>query len=40
VVTPGWVTLLGNGVSQDIDIITLRFNYGFGCYTTPVTARY
>jgi outer membrane immunogenic protein len=40
VVTPGGVTLLGNGVSQDVDMITLRVNYRFGGYGAPVTARY
>ncbi|MBR0828280.1 porin family protein [Bradyrhizobium manausense] len=40
VVTPIGVTLLGTGVSQDVDMITLRFNYRFGGYTAPVTARY
>jgi outer membrane immunogenic protein len=40
VVTPGGLTLLGNGVSQDVDMITLRLNYRFGGYGAPVTARY
>lgn len=40
VVTPGGVTLLGTGVSQDIDMVTLRLNYRFGGYTAPVAARY
>ncbi|CUU16530.1 bll6524 hypothetical protein CDS [Bradyrhizobium sp.] len=40
VVTPGGITLLGNGVSQDVDMVTLRLNYRFGGYSAPVTARY
>jgi outer membrane immunogenic protein len=40
VVTPGGFTLLGSGVSQDVDMITLRVNYRFGGYGAPVTARY
>jgi outer membrane immunogenic protein len=40
VVTPGGLTLLGNGVSQDVDMVTLRLNYRFGGYGAPVTARY
>jgi outer membrane immunogenic protein len=40
VVTPGGATLLGSGVSQDIDMITLRLNYKFGGYGVPVAAKY
>jgi len=27
-------------VSLDVDMVTLRFNYRFGGYGAPVTARY
>jgi outer membrane immunogenic protein len=41
VVTPGGVTLLGDGVKQDVDMVTVRFNYRFGGLgTPPVAARY
>ncbi|MBR0774972.1 outer membrane beta-barrel protein [Bradyrhizobium diazoefficiens] len=40
VVLPGGATLLGSGVSQDIDMITLRLNYKFGGYGLPVAAKY
>ena len=39
-VTPGGVTVLGTGVSQDVDMLTLRLNYRFGGYGAPVAARY
>jgi outer membrane immunogenic protein len=40
VVTPGGVTLTGSGVTQDIDMITVRLNYRFGGYGAPYAARY
>jgi outer membrane immunogenic protein len=32
--------LLGDRISQDVDMVTLRFNYRFGGYGAPVAARY
>jgi outer membrane immunogenic protein len=29
-----------NRIDQDVDMVTLRINYRFGGFTTPVTARY
>ena len=29
-----------NRISQDVDMVTLRFNYKFGGYGAPVSARY
>jgi outer membrane immunogenic protein len=29
-----------NRISQDVDMVTVRFNYKFGGYGVPVTARY
>ena len=29
-----------NRISQDVDMVTLRINYRFGGYSTPVAARY
>lgn len=29
-----------NRINQDVDMVTLRFNYRFGGYGAPVTARY
>jgi outer membrane immunogenic protein len=29
-----------NRISQDVDMVTVRFNYKFGGYGAPVTARY
>jgi outer membrane immunogenic protein len=40
VVTPGGFVLTGSGVSQDVDMVTLRLNYRFGGYGAPVAARY
>ena len=31
---------LNNRISQDVDMVTLRFNYKFGGYGAPVAARY
>jgi len=39
-VTPGGITVLGDGIKQDVDMVTLRVNYRFGGYGAPVTARY
>jgi len=35
VVTPGGFTLTGSGVTQDIDMVTVRVNYRFGGYGAP-----
>jgi len=40
VITPNGTTLTGSGVSQDVDMVTIRFNYRFGGYAAPVAARY
>ena len=32
--------VLNNRVSQDVDMVTLRFNYRFGGYGAPIAARY
>ncbi len=40
VVTPAGFLLTGSGISQDVDMVTLRLNYRFGGYGAPVTARY
>jgi outer membrane immunogenic protein len=39
-VDPRLVGILNNRISQDVDMFTLRINYRFGGYATPVTARY
>ena len=39
-VDPRLVGILNNRISQDVDMLTLRINYRFGGYATPVTARY
>jgi outer membrane immunogenic protein len=39
--SPAFVAgVINNRVSQDVDMVTLRFNYRFGGYTPPVAARY
>jgi outer membrane immunogenic protein len=40
VLTPGGVTLLGDRVSQDVDMVTVRVNYRFGGLGAPIAARY
>ena len=40
VVTPGGFTLTGSGVTQDIDMVTVRVNYRFGGYGAGYGARY
>jgi outer membrane immunogenic protein len=40
VVTPGGLTLTGSGVTQDIDMVTVRLNYRFGGYGAPYASRY
>ncbi|MCP3459434.1 outer membrane protein [Bradyrhizobium sp. CCGUVB23] len=32
--------VLNDRISQDVDMVTVRFNYRFGGYGAPVTARY
>jgi outer membrane immunogenic protein len=39
-VTPGGIVLTGDRINQDVDMVTLRFNYRFGNYGAPVAARY
>src|SRR5436190_3456848 len=34
------VNTLNNRITQDVDMFTLRLNYRFGGYSTPVVARY
>ncbi|MGY2902578.1 outer membrane protein [Bradyrhizobium sp. URHC0002] len=40
VVDPRLVGVLNSRISQDVDMVTLRFNYRFGGYAAPVAARY
>jgi hypothetical protein len=35
---PRLVGILNDRISQDVDMLTLRINYGFGGYAAPVTA--
>ncbi|MBR0755001.1 porin family protein [Bradyrhizobium jicamae] len=37
---PRLVGFLNSRISQDVDMLTIRFNYRFGGYNAPVTARY
>ena len=37
---PRIVAFLNDRISQDVDMLTLRMNYRFGGYGTPVAARY
>ena len=40
VADPRLARVLNDRVSQDVDMVTVRFNYRFGGYAAPVTARY
>ena len=40
VADPRLVGVLNDRVSQDVDMVTIRFNYRFGGYGAPVAARY
>jgi outer membrane immunogenic protein len=40
VVDPRLAAVLNDRISQDVDMVTVRFNYRFGGYGAPVTARY
>ena len=40
IVNPIDAAFINNRISQDVDMVTLRFNYRFGGYGAPVTARY
>jgi outer membrane immunogenic protein len=40
VVNPAAAAFLNDRISQDVDMITVRFNYRFGGYGTPLVARY
>jgi outer membrane immunogenic protein len=43
VVDPRLAAVLNDRISQDVDMVTVRFNYrfsGFGGLTAPVAARY
>ena len=31
---------VNNRITQDVDMVTLRFNYRFGGYGAPIAARY
>ena len=37
---PRLVGFLNNRISQDVDMVTLRINYRFGGYGSPVVAKY
>jgi outer membrane immunogenic protein len=40
VVDPRLAGILNSRISQDVDMVTVRFNYRFGGYGAPVAARY
>jgi outer membrane immunogenic protein len=40
VVSPIAAAFLNNRISQDVDMVTVRFNYRFGGWGAPVAARY
>jgi len=40
VVNPIVAAAVNNRISQDVDMVTVRFNYRFGGYGAPVAARY
>jgi outer membrane immunogenic protein len=40
VADPRLAGVLNNRISQDVDMVTLRLNYRFGGYGTPIAARY
>jgi len=40
IVNPNVVGVLNSRVTQDVDMVTLRFNYRFGGYGAPIAARY
>src|SRR6516165_9203685 len=40
VVDPRLAAVLNDRISQDVDMVTVRFNYRFGGYGAPVAARY
>jgi outer membrane immunogenic protein len=40
VVDPRLARVLNDRITQDVDMVTVRFNYRFGGYGAPVTARY
>ncbi len=40
VVDPRLAAVLNDRISQDVDMVTVRFNYRFGGYGAPIAARY
>ena len=40
IVNPINAAFVNNRITQDVDMVTLRFNYRFGGYGAPVAARY
>jgi outer membrane immunogenic protein len=40
IVNPVNAAFVNNRISQDVDMVTLRFNYRFGGYGAPIAARY
>jgi outer membrane immunogenic protein len=40
VVNPINAAFVNNRISQDVDMVTVRFNYRFGGYAAPIAARY
>jgi outer membrane immunogenic protein len=40
IVNPVNAAFVNNRITQDVDMVTLRFNYRFGGYGAPVAARY
>ena len=40
VLNPVNAAFVNNRITQDVDMVTLRFNYRFGGYGAPIAARY
>jgi outer membrane immunogenic protein len=40
IVNPINAAFVNNRISQDVDMVTVRFNYRFGGYAAPIAARY
>ncbi len=40
IVNPVNAAFVNNRITQDVDMVTLRFNYRFGGYGAPIAARY
>ncbi|MET4038222.1 hypothetical protein ABIB88_009771 [Bradyrhizobium sp. JR19.8] len=40
VADPRLAAFVNDRITQDVDMVTLRFNYRFGGYGAPIAARY